>query len=119
MYIMVCVYFHYLIFANLTLLLIFWCAGLSDAMSGHIPQFVAHCICGNDLLKMSKQQLDYLMVSKEREGGRGEREWEREGEGEREREREGGRENHIDYMLSLFTLFTIMLLSTREVGIKG
>ena len=53
--------------------------GLSDAMSEHVPQFVAHCICGSDLLKMSKQQLDYLMVS-------------REGEGERERERGGGME---------------------------
>lgn len=72
------------------MLMVFWCVstGLSDAMSGHIPQFVAHCICGNDLLKMSKQQLDYLMVRKEREreskGGRmggGERR-ERRGESE-------------------------------------
>ena len=55
--------------------------GLSDAMSGHIPQFVAHCICGNDLLKMSKQQLDYLMVS---------------GERGREREREREIEYHIN-----------------------
>ena len=60
--------------------------GLSDAMSGHVAQFVAHCICGSDLLKMSKQQLDYLMVSREGEGGRRER------ESERKRERGGGME---------------------------
>ena len=67
--------------------------GLSDAMSGHVPQFVAHCICGSDLLKMSKQQLDYLMVSREREGEGGRREREKErGEGWRERKRERKKE---------------------------
>ena len=96
-------------------------------MSGHIPQFVAHCICGNDLLKMSKQQLDYLMVRKEREreskGGRmggGERR-ERRGVREREKrsERERERENCIDYMLSLLALSVPTLLSTWEVCIKA
>ena len=39
--------------------------------------FLAHCICGSDLLKMNKTQLQYLKYVEEerREGGReGERE---------------------------------------------
>ena len=44
-------------------------AGLSDAMVAHLPQFEAHCICGNDLLKMTRQQLEYLRVGQStREG---------------------------------------------------
>lgn len=37
-------------------------AGLNESLSEHVPQFIAHCICGSDLLKMSRQQLEYLKV---------------------------------------------------------
>ena len=71
MYLVYCTHFHdecCLVVCShrpalLLLLSLYNSAGLSDVMSAHIPQFVAHCICGNDLLKMSKQQLDYLRVS--------------------------------------------------------
>lgn len=36
--------------------------GLHKCLETHIPQFLAHCICGSDLLKMSHQQLEYLKV---------------------------------------------------------
>lgn len=37
--------------------------GLGDAVSEHVPQFLAHCICGEDLLKLNRQKLEYLQVS--------------------------------------------------------
>ena len=37
-------------------------AGLGDAVSEHAPQFSAHCICGEDLLKLNRQKLEYLQV---------------------------------------------------------
>lgn len=40
-----------------------WMRGLDDCLSGHIQQFKAHCICGIDLLKLARQQLDYLKVT--------------------------------------------------------
>ena len=36
--------------------------GLGDAVSEHAPQFLAHCICGEDLLKLNRQKLEYLQV---------------------------------------------------------
>ena len=38
------------------------CTGLGDAVSEHAPQFLAHCICGEDLLKLNRQKLEYLQV---------------------------------------------------------
>ena len=36
--------------------------GLGEAVSEHAPQFLAHCICGEDLLKLNRQKLEYLQV---------------------------------------------------------
>lgn len=36
--------------------------GLGEAVSEHVPQFLAHCICGEDLLKLNRQKLEYLQV---------------------------------------------------------
>lgn len=36
--------------------------GLDSSLEEHIPQLLAHCICGHDLLKLSQQQLEYLKV---------------------------------------------------------
>ena len=38
--------------------------GLGEAVSEHAPQFLAHCICGEDLLKLNRQKLEYLQVGK-------------------------------------------------------
>ena len=35
-------------------------SGLGDAVSEHVSQFLAHCMCGEDLLKLNQQQLEYL-----------------------------------------------------------
>ena len=39
-------------------------SGLGDAVSEHVSQFLAHCICGEDLLKLNRQRLEYLKVWK-------------------------------------------------------
>lgn len=46
----------------ITIVLYYNHTGLGDAVSEHAPQFLAHCICGEDLLKLNRQKLEYLQV---------------------------------------------------------